>query len=77
MVPLTGRARFRPVRLAADVPLRLSTFAELRTDGSEYHLESPLALHRVDFLVELRRTPELAIRLLETLSQWLREAYED
>jgi len=47
VVPLTGRARFRPVRLAADVPLRLSTFAELRTDGSEYHLESPLALHRV------------------------------
>ena len=38
VVPLTGRARFRPVRLAADVPLRLSTFAELRTDGSEYHL---------------------------------------
>ena len=47
VVPLTGRARFRPAPPAADVPFRLSTFAELRTDGSEYHLESPLALHRV------------------------------
>jgi SagB-type dehydrogenase family enzyme len=47
VVPLTARSRFRPVPLAADVPVRLSTFAELRTDGNEYRLESPLALHRV------------------------------
>lgn len=47
VVPLTTRARFLPVPLAGDVPFRLSTFAELRTDGREYRLESPLALHRV------------------------------
>jgi SagB-type dehydrogenase family enzyme len=47
VVPLTARSRFRPVPLAADVPIRLSTFAELRTDGNEYRLESPLALYRV------------------------------
>jgi SagB-type dehydrogenase family enzyme len=47
VVPLTARSRFRPVPLAPDVPVRLSTFAELRTDGNEYLLESPLALHRV------------------------------
>lgn len=47
VVPLTVRSRFRPVPLAADVPIRLSTFAELRTDGNAYYLESPLALHRV------------------------------
>ncbi|MGH2353108.1 MAG: Crp/Fnr family transcriptional regulator [Chloroflexota bacterium] len=33
-----------------------------------------LALHRLDFLDELRRHPELAIRLLETLSQRLGDA---
>jgi SagB-type dehydrogenase family enzyme len=47
VVPLTVRSRFRPVPLAADIPIRLSTFAGLRTDGSTYYLESPLALHRV------------------------------
>jgi len=47
VVPLTVRSRFRPVPLAADVPIRLSTYAGLRTDGSTYCLESPLALHRV------------------------------
>ncbi len=47
VVPLTARSRFRPVPLAADVPIRLSIFAELRTDGNEYRIESPLALHRV------------------------------
>jgi SagB-type dehydrogenase family enzyme len=46
VVPLTARSRFRPVPLAPDVPVRLSTFAGLRTDGNEYLLESPLALHR-------------------------------
>jgi SagB-type dehydrogenase family enzyme len=47
VVPLTPRARFRPARLSPDVPVRLSVFAELRTDGTEYSLESPLSLHRV------------------------------
>jgi SagB-type dehydrogenase family enzyme len=47
VVPLTPRAVFRPAPLSPDVPVRLSAFAELRTDGREYRLESPLALHRV------------------------------
>jgi len=47
VVPLTVQSRFHLVPLDADVPVRLSTFAELRTDGNEYVLESPLALHRV------------------------------
>ncbi len=47
VVPLTPRSRFHPVPLPPDVPVRLSTFAELRTDGYEYRLESPLSLHRV------------------------------
>jgi SagB-type dehydrogenase family enzyme len=47
VVPLTVRSRFRPVPLDPDVPIRLSTFAELRSDGNAYCIESPLALHRV------------------------------
>jgi SagB-type dehydrogenase family enzyme len=47
VVPLTPNSRFRPVLLAPDVPVRLSSFATLRTDGNEYLLESPLSLHRV------------------------------
>lgn len=47
VVPLTAKSRFRPVPLAPDVPVRLSAFAALRTDGNEYRLESPLSLHRV------------------------------
>jgi SagB-type dehydrogenase family enzyme len=47
VVPLTPRSVFRPGALSPDLPVRLSTFAELRTDGHEYRLESPLALHRV------------------------------
>jgi SagB-type dehydrogenase family enzyme len=47
VVPLTVQSRFHPVPLAADIPIRLSTFAALRTGGSTYCLESPLALHRV------------------------------
>jgi SagB-type dehydrogenase family enzyme len=35
------------VPLSPDVPVRLSAFASLRTDGTEYRLESPLSLHRV------------------------------
>jgi len=47
VVPLTPRSRFRPVLLPPDVPVRLSAFAELRTNGNEFQLESPLSLHRV------------------------------
>jgi SagB-type dehydrogenase family enzyme len=47
VVPLTPRARFRPVPLAPDAQVALSTFAQLRTDGREFRLESPLSLHRV------------------------------
>jgi SagB-type dehydrogenase family enzyme len=63
VVPLTPRSRFRPVPLSPDVPVRLSTFATLRTDGTEYRLESPLSLHRV----HLHR-PE-AISLVGALGQ--------
>ncbi len=62
VVPLTVRARFHPVPLAADIPIRLSTFAGLRTDGSTYYLESPLALHRV-----LLHRPE-AVMLIASLA---------
>jgi SagB-type dehydrogenase family enzyme len=47
VVPISPYARFRPESLPADARIRLSTFAELRTDGNEYRLESPLSLHRV------------------------------
>jgi SagB-type dehydrogenase family enzyme len=47
VVPMTPRARFRAVSLPPDVPVRLSTYAELRANGTEYVLESPLSLHRV------------------------------
>jgi SagB-type dehydrogenase family enzyme len=47
VVPMTPQARFRVVPVPPDVPVRLSTYAELRTDGKEYCLESPLSLHRV------------------------------
>jgi SagB-type dehydrogenase family enzyme len=62
VVPLTVRARFHPVPLAADIPIRLSTFAGLRTDGNTYYLESPLALHRV-----LLHQPE-AVTLIASLA---------
>lgn len=47
VVPLTPRSRFRPVRLPPDMRVRLSAFAQLRTDGSEYRIESPLSAHKV------------------------------
>jgi hypothetical protein len=47
VVPITARARFRPVSLAPDVYVRLSYFARLRTNGNMYVVESPLAQHRV------------------------------
>jgi SagB-type dehydrogenase family enzyme len=47
VVPMTPRSRFRLAPVPPDASVRLSTFAELRTDGKEYSLESPLSLHRV------------------------------
>jgi SagB-type dehydrogenase family enzyme len=47
VVPMTARARFHAVPVPPDAPVRLSTYAELRTNGREYSLESPLSLHRV------------------------------
>jgi SagB-type dehydrogenase family enzyme len=47
VVPLTPRSAFSLAPLSPDAPVRLSAFAQLRTDGREYRLESPLALHRV------------------------------
>lgn len=47
VVPLTVHSRFHPVPLAADIPIRLSAFAALQTDGDTYRIESPLTLHRV------------------------------
>jgi CRP/FNR family transcriptional regulator, cyclic AMP receptor protein len=35
-----------------------------------------LALHRLEFLEELRRNPEVALRLLDTLAARLGEAYD-
>ncbi|HLZ29408.1 MAG TPA: cyclic nucleotide-binding domain-containing protein [Chloroflexota bacterium] len=35
-----------------------------------------LALHRLEFLDELRRSPEVALRLLDTLAVRLAEAYD-
>jgi SagB-type dehydrogenase family enzyme len=47
VIPLTPQARFHPEPVPADLAVRLSSFAQLRTDGSEYRLESALSLHRV------------------------------
>jgi SagB-type dehydrogenase family enzyme len=47
VVPLQPRSRFHPVLLKPWMSVRLSRFAQLRTDGSEYRLESPIAQHRV------------------------------
>lgn len=63
VVPLTPRSRFHPVPLPADTRIRLSGFAQLRTDGDEYRLESPLALHRV-----LLHRPE-AVWLISSLGR--------
>lgn len=45
--PIAPAARLRPGRLSADTPIRLSRFATLRTNRSDYLLESPLSLYRV------------------------------
>jgi SagB-type dehydrogenase family enzyme len=47
VVPITPGSRFHPLPLAPDASVRLSSFAQLRTNGREYLVESPLALHRV------------------------------
>lgn len=47
VVPLTHHSRFHVTPIAADVPIRLSRFAVISTNGRDYRLESPLALHRV------------------------------
>lgn len=63
VVPLTAHSRFRPVPLPGRMRVMLSTFAQLRTDGNEYRLESPLSLHLVLF-----HRPE-ALRLLSSLGR--------
>jgi SagB-type dehydrogenase family enzyme len=63
-VPITPRSRFRPVSLAPGVHVRLSSFAQLRTNGSVYVVESPLALHRV-----LLHRPE-AVSMIASLSRF-------
>lgn len=47
VVPMSPRSRFNVVPVPRDTYVRLSAYAELRTDGREYSLESPLSLHRV------------------------------
>jgi SagB-type dehydrogenase family enzyme len=47
VVPLAPQARFVPTDLDSDRMIRLSRFAVLQSNGSRYHLESPLSLHRV------------------------------
>ncbi|MBV9446006.1 MAG: SagB family peptide dehydrogenase [Streptosporangiaceae bacterium] len=63
VVPLTPQSRFRPAPIPTERRVRLSTFAQLGTDGREYRLESPLSLHRV-----LLHRPE-ALALLGSLSR--------
>lgn len=47
VVPLTQQSRFRPKILLSGLPIRMSRFVFLRSNGQEYFLESPLSLHRV------------------------------
>ncbi len=51
-VPISRRARFRPVAARPGTVHRLSRFAQLRVEGDGLRVESPLAAHRV----ELHRT---------------------
>ncbi|MFD9125582.1 SagB family peptide dehydrogenase [Kitasatospora sp. NPDC059571] len=48
-VPVSAAARFAPVRLPADRPLRLSRFASVRPGPDGLVLESPLSLYRLVF----------------------------
>lgn len=47
VVPLTPSSKFHPVPLPPRLPVRLSRFVQMRTDGTEYRLESSTARHRV------------------------------
>jgi SagB-type dehydrogenase family enzyme len=47
VVPIARWARFQTRAVALDLPVRLSAYAALRTDGADTVLESPLSLHRV------------------------------
>ena len=47
LVPMTPQARVRIMPLDPDLPVRLSSFALLRTDGAMLTIESPLSLYRV------------------------------
>ena len=54
----------------------MALFSNRRRSASVTALEPTecLALHRLDFLDELRKSPDVAIRLLDTLSQRLVDA---
>lgn len=54
----------------------MALFSNRRRSASVTALEPTecLALHRLDFLDELRKSPDVAIRLLDTLSQRLADA---
>jgi SagB-type dehydrogenase family enzyme len=45
--PVARRAEFRPRPPDPDLPVRLSSFAVLRTEAGLFQAESPLSLHRV------------------------------
>jgi SagB-type dehydrogenase family enzyme len=45
--PISHRSSFRPRPLDPDVPVRMSRFASIASDGRNLRVESPLALHRV------------------------------
>jgi SagB-type dehydrogenase family enzyme len=47
MVPIARWARFQTQAVALDLPVRLSAYAALRSDGADTVVESPLSLHRV------------------------------
>jgi SagB-type dehydrogenase family enzyme len=63
VVPLTPSSKFRPVPLPARLPVRLSRFVVMRTDGHEYRLESSISRHRV-----LLHRPE-AVSLIASLAR--------
>lgn len=56
VVPVSDRARFDPEPVDPDRPVRLSTYATVRTDGGVLRVESPLSLQRV-----LVHQPEAAL----------------
>jgi len=60
------------------MPIFRSSFTDRPRSATITALEPTdcLALHRLEFLEELRRNPEVAIRLLDTLAARLSEAYD-